>query len=215
MKKIFIILSVLIFCMSCETKQEIIDGGVASPYYEGTIMEYLRSNTEQWGYTVQMIERAGLVDLFDGLVDTVQSMTFFAPPSFAIHRYLMEHKYGEVEEERYESIQDIPVDLCRELILKHVVVGRYLKEDVEFRSMDYGIYAKEQDGGTHFTCIGGNEVIAYLEKNSYKGVPAAGAIEMFLYSVSVGKMIPLATPNIQPKNGVVHALNYGYNFGKI
>lgn len=62
--------------MSCETKQEIIDGGVASPYYEGTIMEYLRSNTEQWGYTVQMIERAGLVDLFDGLVDTVQSMTF-------------------------------------------------------------------------------------------------------------------------------------------
>ena len=38
---------------------------------------------------------------------------------------------------------------------------------------------------------------------------------MFLYSVTVGKMIPLATPNIQPKNGVVHALNYGYDFGKI
>ena len=36
----------------------------ASPYYDGTIMEYLRSNSEQWGYTVQMIERAGI----DGFV---------------------------------------------------------------------------------------------------------------------------------------------------
>ena len=109
----------------------------------------------------------------------------------------------------------MPFELCRELILKHVVVGKYLKENIGFRNMDYAIHAKEQDGGTTFTCIGKNQVIAYLERNTYKGIPEAGAIEMFLYSVTVGKMIPLATPNIQPKNGVVHALNYGYDFGKI
>lgn len=215
MKKILFFLGILMFCVSCDTKQEIIDGGIASPYYEGSIMEYLRSNVEQWKYTVQMIERAELVDLFEGSVDSVQNITFFAPPSFAIYRYLMDHKYGDVEEERYKSIQDIPVVKCRELILKHVVMGKYLKEDIDFRNMDYGIHAEDQDGGTHFTCMGGNKVIAYLEQNSYKGVPEAGAIEMFLYSVSVGKMIPLATPNIQPNNGVVHALNYGYDFGKI
>ena len=60
MKKILIGLSMCIVCFACTTKQEVIDGGVASPYYDGTIMEYLRSNSEQWGYTVQMIERAGL-----------------------------------------------------------------------------------------------------------------------------------------------------------
>ena len=215
MKKILIGLSMCIVCFACTTKQDVIDGGVSSPYYDGTIMEYLRSNTEQWGYTVQMIERAGLTDLFEGRVDTVPTMTFFAPPSFAVYRYLMDCKYKGVTEDRYESIEDMPVELCRELILKHVVVGKYLKENIGLRNMDYAIHAKEQDGGTTFTCIGKNQVIAYLERNTYKGIPEAGAIEMFLYSVTVGKMIPLATPNIQPKNGVVHALNYGYDFGKI
>ena len=66
MKKILIGLSMCIVCFACTTKQDVIDGGVSSPYYDGTIMEYLRSNTEQWGYTVQMIERAGLTDLFEG-----------------------------------------------------------------------------------------------------------------------------------------------------
>ena len=62
----------------------------------------------------------------------------------------------------------MPVELCRELILKHVVVGKYLKENIGFRNMDYAIHAKEQDGGTTFTCIGKNQVIAYLERNTYK-----------------------------------------------
>lgn len=53
MKKILIGLSMCIVCFACTTKQDVIDGGVSSPYYDGTIMEYLRSNTEQWGYTVQ------------------------------------------------------------------------------------------------------------------------------------------------------------------
>ena len=55
MKKILIGLSMCIVCFACTTKQDVIDGGVASPYYEGTIMEYLRSNTEQLGYKVQII----------------------------------------------------------------------------------------------------------------------------------------------------------------
>lgn len=132
MKKILIGLSMCIVCFACTTKQDVIDGGVSSPYYDGTIMEYLRSNTEQWGYTVQMIERAGLTDLFEGRVDTVPTMTFFAPPSFAVYRYLMDCKYKGVTEDRYESIEDMPVELCRELILKHVVVGKYLKENTVF-----------------------------------------------------------------------------------
>lgn len=214
MTKVIVIL-IAIACFACTTKQEVIDGGIASPYFDGNIMEYLRSNEEQWGYTVEMIERAGLVDLFEGKVDTVPELTFFAPPSYAVFRYLMDLKYEGTGEERYESIQDIPVETCKTLILKHVVVGKYLKEDIAFRNMDYDIFAAEQDGGTHFTCMGKNELIAYLEKTDYKGFPDVGPIEMFLYSVSVGQMIPLATPDIQPINGVVHALNYGYDFGKI
>ena len=210
-----IVLLIAMACFACTTKQEVIDGGVSSPYFDGTIMDYLRSNEEQWGYTVEMIERAGLVDLFEGQVDTVPEMTFFAPPSWSVYRYVMDLKYAGTSDVRYESIQEMPVEMCRELILRHVVIGKYLKEDIAFRNMDYEIDAEEQDGGTHFICMEGNEVVAYLEQGDYKGFPGVGPIEMFLYSFSYGQMVPLASPDIQPQNGVVHALNYGYDFGKI
>lgn len=37
MKKILIGLSMCMVCFACTTKQEVIDGGVASPYYDGTL----------------------------------------------------------------------------------------------------------------------------------------------------------------------------------
>ncbi|MFR1242333.1 MAG: hypothetical protein ACLSDJ_14635 [Butyricimonas faecihominis] len=42
-----------------------------------------------------------------------------------------------------------------------------------------------------------------------------GAETMYLYSYSAQTQVPLATPDIQPLNGVVHALNYNFVLGKI
>ena len=53
------------------------------------------------------------------------------------------------------------------------------------------------------------------EKTNYGGVTDAGAIFMYLYSFDAMEMVPLASPDIQPLNGVVHALNYNYVLGKI
>lgn len=215
MKKLLFILGICVTLGACNTKQDVIDGGISSPYYDGNIMQYLRSNEEQWSYTVQMIERADLTELFEGRVDTAREITFFAPPSFSVHRYLMDLKYKAPEGERYESIDELPEDLCRELILKHVVIGKHLKEDMGFRNMDYDIHSPDQDGGTRLRTIGGCSLIGYREKSAYQGIPDAGPVHMFLYSVTAGRQIPLATPDIQPVNGVIHALNYGYDFGKI
>ena len=52
-------------------------------------------------------------------------------------------------------------------------------------------------------------------KTNYGGVTDAGAIFMYLYSFDAMEMVPLASPDIQPLNGVVHALNYNYVLGKI
>ena len=38
---------------------------------------------------------------------------------------------------------------------------------------------------------------------------------MYLYSFDAMEMVPLASPDIQPLNGVVHALNYNYVLGRI
>lgn len=215
MKKIMILLIVVTTFFSCETKQVIIDTGVADPVYPGNIMNYLRSDDYNWALTVQMIERAGLTDLFEGKVDTLPQITFWGPKSASILRFLLDSQHKDPSSGIFLSVSDIPVEMCREFILKHVVKGRYLKDHIAYRNKDYYIGAQEQDGGTDLNCLGGNAVRAYLEKSPYAGVPDAGPVIMKLFSLDLQREVPVVTPDIQPANGVVHALGYGYEFGAI
>ena len=90
-----------------------------------------------------------------------------------------------------------------------------LKADIAYRNPDYLITDQKQDGGTALTTVGGRKLKAYVDKSSYGGVPDVGAETMYLYSYSAQTQVPLATPDIQPLNGVVHALNYNFVLGKI
>jgi hypothetical protein len=202
--------STLIAC----TKQEVINTGISSPYFDGNMMDYLRSDKYNWELTVQMIEQANLTDLFEGKVDTLPEITFFAPPSYSILRFLYESLESENPDNVYQSVKNIPPKLCREYILKHVVKGKYLKEDIDYRNMSYPINDENQDGGTWLESLEHNQFIAYLERVNYEGVPNSGPIYLKLHSPIFGT-VPMASPNIQPKNGIVHALNYSYNFGNI
>ena len=83
MKTLHVILAVGLaaWFMSCDPKQDVIYTGVSDPHFDGTMMDYLRSDERNWDLTVEMIERADLVDLFEGQVDTLPEITFFAPPA--------------------------------------------------------------------------------------------------------------------------------------
>ena len=192
---------------ACDPKQEVIYTGTANPHFDGTMMDYLRSDAYNWALTVKAIEYAGLTDLFEGQVDTARAITFWGPKSYSIQRYLWDQ--GK------EVVTDIPASQMRALILRHVVIGKFLKEDIAFRNMSYLITDPRQDGGTLFTCIAGNRVKAYKNTSSYEGVPEAGPVTLHLHSMTLDQMVPMATPDIQPRNGVVHALDYGYRFGNI
>lgn len=215
MKKLYLLTFYLLSLFGCEPKQEVIYTGVSNPYFEGSIMEYLRSNDKNWDLTVEMIERAGLVDLFEGKVDTLQEITFFAPPAYSIQRFIWESQEQAKNGYVYESVADIPVDSCRSYILRCVVKGKYLKEDIGFRNEQYRIYDEEQDGGTEFVTLDGNRLRACLEKSDWKGVPDAGPVSLQLWSITKSALVDIASPDIQPHGGVVHALHYGFEFGKI
>jgi hypothetical protein len=215
LKKILIALfGVLTFC-NCETEQLVINTGTASPYYDGNMMEYLRSDKYNWELTVELIERAGLSALFEGVDPEYPEITFFGFKSHSVIRFLLDSQHKDQSNGIFTSVQDIPVELARELVLKHVVKGKHLKNSIALRNPKYVIGDDKQDGGTVFATVEGNLLRAYLERTSYGGVPDAGPIILYLYSITVGRMIPMATPDIQPDNGVVHALNYGYELGVI
>ncbi len=191
----------------CDTKQNWIDTGISSPYHDCSIMEYLRGDAYNWELTVEMIERADLTDLFEGQVDTLPEITFFGIPSYSILRYLWDNDM--------ESVSELTPAFCRETILNHVVKGKYLKADIAYRNPNYLITDPQQDGGTELITLGGRQLKAYVDKSEYGGVPDAGAETMYLYSFSAYTQVPLASPDIQPLNGVVHALNYNFVLGRI
>ena len=66
LKYIVVQLCVLLLLASCDTKQDWVDTGVSSPYHDCSMMEYLRGDKYNWELTVQMIERGGLTDMFEG-----------------------------------------------------------------------------------------------------------------------------------------------------
>ena len=214
MKKIWLLWGIIVLIWACDTEQKVIDTGVSNPYFDGTIMDYLRSNDKNWDLTVEMIEYADLTDLFEGQVDTCPEITFWAPPAYSILRFMLESQKAAVPGEIYTKIADIPKELCRTFLLKHVVNKKYLKSDIAYINKDYFINEEKQDGGTDMTCIEGNKIRAYLRGSSWAGVADVGAVTLNLYSMEHGE-IPVASPDIQPQNCVVHALNYSYNFGKI
>lgn len=61
-------------------------------------------------------------------------------------------------------VQALDKDWCREMVLRHVIKGKHLKDGIAFRDRDYEIESEEQTGGTDFTCESGNKLRAYREK---------------------------------------------------
>ncbi len=212
MKNILLVVCVLIGLSACDTQQDVIDTGTASPYFEGTVMDFLRADAYNWELTVKMIERAGLTDLFEGRDESMPEITFWGLKSYSIQRYIWDEQIKNGK--NIQSVDDISVEDCRAFILRYVSKGKLLKKDIAYRNMEYQISDERQDGKTTVTCLAGNRFYAYLETSPYGGVADGGAVTLKLYSPVYGK-IPMATPDIQPTNGVVHALNYGHAFGEI
>lgn len=192
---------------SYDPKQDVWDSGVSSPYHDCSIMEYLRGDDYNWELTVELIEHAGLTDLFEGQVDTLPEITFWGFPSLSVLRYLYANNL--------ESVSEIDVETSRELVLMHVTKGKVLKADIAERDEEYYIYDEEQTGGTDLYTLTGNHLKAYIDKQDYLFLPDGGSEDMYLYSFTAEVMVPLASPDIQPLNGVVHSLDYSYELGDI
>lgn len=192
---------------SCDTKQDVWDTGICSPYHDCSIMEYLRGDQYNWELTVELIEHAGLTDLFEGKVDTLPEITFWGFPSYSVLRYLFDNNL--------ENVREIGQVEARNLVLKHVTKGKVLKKEVTERDENYYINEQEQTGGIDLYTLGGSHLKAYADIDDYVYVPDGGPATMFLYSFTAETMVPLSSPDIQPLNGVVHSLDYKYVLGKI
>ena len=193
MKNILILLGLLFAVCSCDDYFH--DSGLADGKHDCTMWEYLNTQPQDWDSTVLLIERAGLVDLFDGKDHEHPEITFFGVTDLSIEQFLLK-TVDEEDEPLYARVDDIPVDLCREMLLSHVVPGKIMKEEFDY----------EVKG----TLTGGTMV-----RSEYGGVPDIGAEGLSIHAMVSGQMASVASANIETRSGVVHSLSYTYQFTEL
>lgn len=194
---------------NCTNDDYLIDGGTSTPYYDGTIWEYLNAEPQYSRYfteLVEVIKYAGMEDIFDK-----EDITFFAPTTQSIHstmRYLSDYNY-RIGGARVTDIHQIKPEVWKEYLSLYIVKGRYELKDIP--QMDTTALAAYP--GQAYRCYSGRPMNIGVDYGTANGVKYAG-YRMLIYSyvndVVSQDMVnaKIATCNLQPTNGIVHVIRF-------
>lgn len=203
MKHLIISIMCVLGLSACE-KYDVIHTGKANGVHDCTMWEYFHTNHYDWDSVIVAIDHAGLTGLFDG----PDSLTFFGMTNWSVKHFIM-HTTDEDGNQKYRSIRDIPVEVCRRMILSHVVVGKRMKE-----SFDYEV-RNTNEGGTEVLSALGKPLRVFRTKGDYGDYTEKGAEGMGVHGKESGQIVPVASADIQVSNGVVHSLVYEYEWTEL
>lgn len=200
-----VIVLIIVFC-SCDDYFH--DSGLAHGKHDCTAWEYFHTSGVDWDSTILLIERAGLVDLFDGKDVEYPEITFFGVTNLSILQFLLK-TVGTDGNPIYGQIEDIPVDLCREMLLSHVIGKRMMKEEFGFENRG------TLTGGTVVKTLTGIELRVYRTRSDFKDIPDIGAEGLAIHALQSGQMATVASADIETINAVIHSLDYDYLFSQL
>ena len=195
----------LISMISCQTKWNYVDTGLVNGRFPGTMYEYFHSNHYDWDSTLILIEKAGLTELFEGKDPEYKEITFLGPTNHSIRRWMIENKIT--------SLRALDDERCRDMILRHVIKGKYMRDDIPEGKP--GSAQEVGEGGQIYSSVGGVRLWLYTFREEYQGVAGTGSVNIYLFSVDKKVNIDIASSNIEPDNGVVHALSYAYTLEEL
>ena len=202
MKRINKVLGVilLVIMTSC-TKDEFTKTGISNGRFDGNMLEYMRAHSYDWDSTVLMVEQAGLQSIFEGS----EKITFLGPTNHSIRRYMLQNGF--------KRVRDMDAGFCRTTLLRHILKGKIMREGFPRGKNIQGKIIGE--GGEVYTMMGGNEIWAFTFKEEYNGVAEMGAVILHVTSIESAWRISVASCDIEPDNGVVHALGYDFTLGEM
>lgn len=217
MKQIILLGLLLSLFVGC-TKYNQIDTGLAQKKYPGNMYEYFHSDSYNWDSLLLFIEYTGLKEYFTGEKAGYEEITFFGPTNHSIRRKIYEkyswssdyttrvYKYHSVK----EFVEGEGEDYCRELILSHIVKGKYEVEDIPRGTSDDG------ESGIVFTSANGTKFRVFSFQEPYEQTPDAGPIVLYIKGGTImSTSIDVASTDIEPTNGIVHSLAYGFTLGQL
>lgn len=217
MKRIILLGLLLSLFIGC-TKYNQIDTGLAQKKYPGNMYEYFHSDSYNWDSLLLFIEYTGLKEYFTGEKAGYEEITFFGPTNHSIRRKIFEkyswsadyttrvYKYHSVR----EFVEGEGEEYCRRLILSHIVQGRYEVEDIPRGTSD------DRESGIIFTSANGTKFRVFSFQEPYEQTPDAGPIVLYIKGGSaMSTSIDVASTDIEPINGIVHSLAYGFTWGQL
>ncbi len=198
--------------MTACKKDYYVDGGLANPYYEGSVYQYLVEKPYWFDTITYIIDRAGMKDMLNN-----ENVTFFSPTDDAVKTVmnaLNEYRYINVEDSVH--LEDIDPEVWRHFLSMYVLKGTYLAK--QFARVDpVNIFAYP---GINYVMDGGYVLNIGLIYQNYNNVEAVGPRIIRLTDITYDPQnfqnnpaIVVATSDIQPKNGVLHVLNNSHVFG--
>ncbi len=216
MKKIFACMLFLAAgCMlfsSCKKDEYYKDGGLANPIYNGTIYDYLTEKTLYFDSVKHIIDLAGMKDMF-----TNDTITFFAFTDDAIKAAMDDlNAQRFMNQEDSVKMEDLGAEVWKQFISMYILRGKRLAGSFPRMARD-NIRAFP---GINYIMLNGYILNIGLEYTNYRGVEAIGPRILYLTDVTFdprdfrnNSNVRVASSDIQPRNGVIHALTYLHVLG--
>jgi hypothetical protein len=201
--------ALLLQLSSCGKDDYYIDGGKAKAEFDGTVLQYLQSNPK-FDTIAQIIKLAEMEDVF-----TKEEITFFAPTDEVVRRTIGNMDIGGLNRELFNAgkdtirvLSDVPTEIWKRHLMKYMLKGKYLLKD--FPQLDFDL--RPLYPGSYYFGYNDDLFNIGVVYNSSNGVKYAGYRQLSISYVPDPSnpnsyiVAAVASSDIQPTNGVVHAL---------
>ncbi|WP_225553925.1 fasciclin domain-containing protein [Sphingobacterium bovistauri] len=206
------IISLIVSLSSCK-KDYYVDGGVHDPNYNGTILDFLKSRPELFDTLVKVIELANYSSLLN---DPNANVTFFAPTSQSISKSMtsLNSQLFFRGQDTVLKVEQVSPEVWRKYLSRYIYKEKYLLKDYpQIDTSDMLAYP-----GQGYLSIDGDPLNIGTFYNDVRTKNSAGVEQIVKYAgyrqILINYSNPVATSDIQPKNGVIHVLqSFRHSFG--
>lgn len=204
---------------SCKKNNYYLDSGLANPYFDGNVVDYLNAKPFYFDSVAAIVKLAGMEDIF-----TSDTLTFFAPTDYSILN-LIKSTNSALYSGGFDTIrtlQDVPPEIWRKYLSLYLFHGANQLKD--YPQIDYSLLInfpgqmyyswdnQPMNIGVVYNSDNGVKYVGYRQL-SISYIPDAAAPTANWTTSFV------ASCNILTKNGVVHVLSanhatFGFAPGK-
>lgn len=200
---------VLMMFASCKQDEYYADGGKSVPEFKGNMLQYLESNPK-FDTVAQIVKLAGMAEVFQN-----EEITFFAPTDEVIRRTIGTLPTGGLNDALFtmgkdtvKVLSDIEPEIWKKYLSRYIFKGKFKLNDYPqldfllkpiYPGAFYRTYSNDLANiGVVFNSVNGVQYIGYRQL-SISYIPDQSNPDSFIPGA-------VASSDIQPSNGVVHAL---------